>query len=61
MKLLLSGLPSDFPVTMEEKRFFLDFLSGPVAVWAVRILAVLIFAGIIAWWIYLEKKNGPED
>jgi hypothetical protein len=61
MGLLLSTLPEGFPESIRQTHYFLRALSGPVAIWIVRILAVLIFAGVIGWWIYLEYKNRPGD
>ncbi len=61
MSVSANSLPESFPVEMKQSHYFLDILSGPFAIWTVRILALLIFAGLIAWWIYLEYKNRPED
>ncbi len=61
MGLLFSTLPEGFPEQIRQTHYFLRALSSPVAIWIVRILAVLIFAGMIGWWIYLEYKNRPGD
>ena len=58
---ILSNPPKDFPTTIEMNSYFLEFLSQDVAIWIVRILVVLIFAGIVGYWVYLEHKNKPEE
>ena len=61
MSVSTNSLPPGFPETVNQTHFFLESLSGPVAIWIVRIIAILIFTGLIGWWIYLEYKNRPED
>ena len=56
-----NSLPAGFPETIENTHYFLEHLSGPVAIWIARIIVILIFAGFTGWWIYLEYKNRPED
>lgn len=61
MGLFLGTLPDGFPEEMKQTHYFLQALSGQAAIWTVRILAVLLFLGMIGWWIYLEYKNRPGD
>ena len=61
MSVSTNSLPPGFPETVSQTHFFLEYLSGPVAIWTVRIIAILVFAGLIGWGIYLEYRNRPED
>ena len=61
MTVSANSLPAEFPEKIKQTHFFLEALSGPAAIWTVRIIAIVIFIGLIGWWIYLEYMNRPED